>query len=55
MIGWLQGQLTDRWQQNSRCGLLLVCQGVGYEVLVPLSTFDRLHAVEGLEVDLRTH
>jgi Holliday junction DNA helicase RuvA len=30
-------------------------QGVGYEVLVPLSTFDRLHASEGIEVDLRTH
>ena len=35
--------------------LVVDVQGVGYEVLVPLSTFDRLHAVEGLEVDLRTH
>ena len=34
MIGWLQGQLEDPWQQASRCGLLLICQGVGYEVQV---------------------
>lgn len=31
-----------------------VC-GVGYEVNIPLSTYDRLHIAEGLEVDLRTH
>ncbi len=34
MIGWLQGQLADPWQLDKRCGLLLVCQGVGYEVQV---------------------
>ena len=34
MIGWLQGQVEDPWQQASRCGLLLICQGVGYEVQV---------------------
>ncbi|MFM7171164.1 MAG: Holliday junction branch migration protein RuvA [Cyanobium sp.] len=34
MIGWLQGQLQDPWQQANRCGLLLICQGVGYEVQV---------------------
>jgi holliday junction DNA helicase RuvA len=28
---------------------------VGYEVHVPLSTFDKLHAAEGVSVDLRTH
>ncbi|MFO7630179.1 MAG: Holliday junction branch migration protein RuvA [Prochlorococcaceae cyanobacterium] len=32
MIGWLQGHLADPWQQTNRCGALLVCQGVGYEV-----------------------
>ncbi|QPN66030.1 Holliday junction branch migration protein RuvA [Synechococcus sp. CBW1006] len=32
MIGWLQGQVSDPWQQGARCGLLLLCQGVGYEV-----------------------
>ena len=34
MIGWLQGQFQDPWQQANRCGLLLICQGVGYEVQV---------------------
>lgn len=34
MIGWLQGQLQDTWQQAQRFGLLLNCQGVGYEVQV---------------------
>ena len=34
MIGWLQGQLQDPWQQANRCGLLIICQGVGYEVQV---------------------
>ncbi len=34
MIGWLQGQLAEPWQQAHRCGALLVCQGVGYEVLL---------------------
>jgi holliday junction DNA helicase RuvA len=34
MIGWLQGELADPWQLDKRCGLLLVCQGVGYEVQV---------------------
>jgi Holliday junction DNA helicase RuvA len=35
--------------------LVVDVHGVGYEVIVPLSTFDKLHAAEGLEVDLRTH
>ncbi len=34
MIGWLQGELADHWQQDKRCGLLVVCHGVGYEVQV---------------------
>ena len=34
MIGWLQGQLTHPWQQEKRFGLMLVCQGVGYDVQV---------------------
>ncbi|MEY3543962.1 MAG: Holliday junction branch migration protein RuvA [Cyanobacteriota bacterium] len=42
MIGWLQGQLADRWQQASRCGLLLVCSGVGYEVQMPRRQWDQL-------------
>lgn len=34
MIGWLQGRVADPWQQANRCGLLLLCQGVGYELLI---------------------
>ncbi|MBM5818114.1 MAG: Holliday junction branch migration protein RuvA [Cyanobacteria bacterium K_Offshore_surface_m2_239] len=34
MIGWLRGEVEDPWQQASRCGLLLICQGVGYEVQI---------------------
>jgi Holliday junction DNA helicase RuvA len=32
MIGWLQGQIAEPWQHASRCGVLLICHGVGYEV-----------------------
>ena len=42
MIGWLQGQLAERWQHTNRCGLLLVCNGVGYEVQVPRRQWERL-------------
>jgi len=32
MIGWLQGELAEPWQRGHRCGALVRCQGVGYEV-----------------------
>ncbi|CAI8166139.1 MAG: Holliday junction branch migration protein RuvA [Prochlorococcus sp.] len=32
MIGWLQGQKVEAWQQGARKGVLLACAGVGYEV-----------------------
>ncbi len=32
MIGWLDGELADPWRQGNRCGVLLICAGVGYEV-----------------------
>ena len=51
MIARLRGKVIEAYPNR----LVVDVQGVGYEVLVPLSTFDRLHAVEGLEVDLRTH
>ena len=51
MIARLRGRVLEAYPNR----LVVDVQGVGYEVLVPLSTFDRLHAVEGLEVDLRTH
>lgn len=42
MIGWLQGELADPWQQDKRQGLLLICQGVGYEVQVSQRQWQRL-------------
>jgi Holliday junction DNA helicase RuvA len=51
MIARLRGKVIEAYPNR----LVVDVHGVGYEVLVPLSTFDRLHAAEGLEVDLRTH
>ncbi|SBO42398.1 Holliday junction branch migration protein RuvA [Cyanobium sp. NIES-981] len=42
MIGWLQGELADPWQHDKRCGLMLLCQGVGYEVQVSQREWQRL-------------
>lgn len=54
MIGWLQGRVADPWQQANRCGLLLLCQGVGYELLVTPRHWQQLPAA-GLEVTLYVH
>ncbi len=51
MIARLRGTVIEAYPNR----LVVDVHGVGYEVIVPLSTFDRLHAVEGLAVDLRTH
>ncbi len=51
MIARLRGTILEAYPNR----LVVDAHGVGYEVLVPLSTFDRLHASEGLAVDLRTH
>ncbi len=51
MIARLRGKVIEAYPNR----LVIDVHGVGYEVNVPLSTFDRLHAAEGLEVDLRTH
>ena len=51
MIARLRGKIIEAYPNR----LVVDVHGVGYEVIVPLSTFDRLHAAEGLEVDLRTH
>ncbi len=32
MIGWLQGERLDNWQQSQKHGIVLACAGVGYEV-----------------------
>ena len=54
MIGWLQGELSDRWQQNNRCSLLLVCAGVGYEVQIPRRHWDQLGSL-GETTTLHVH
>lgn len=51
MIARLRGQVIEAYPNR----LVVDVHGVGYEVIVPLSTFDRLHAAEGVAVDLRTH
>jgi holliday junction DNA helicase RuvA len=54
MIGWLQGRLAEPWQQANRCGALLICQGVGYEVQFTLKQWQRLPAV-GSDLGLHVH
>jgi Holliday junction DNA helicase RuvA len=51
MIARLRGKVLEAYPNR----LVVDAGGVGYEVQVPLSTFDRLHAAEGVTVDLRTH
>lgn len=51
MIARLRGKVLEAYPNR----LVVDVGGVGYEVHVPLSTFDRIHAAEGVSVDLRTH
>ena len=51
MIAFLRGVVAEALPQ---CSVLDV-NGVGYEVIVPLSTFDSLNPVIGQTVTLRTH
>ena len=51
MIARMRGRVWESYPNR----LVLDVGGVGYEVLVPLSTFDRLRPVAGGEVELRTH
>ena len=34
MIGWLEGEVRQLWQRGARHGVLLVCHGIGYEVVL---------------------
>jgi len=54
MIGWLQGQLAEPWQQAHRCGALVVCYGVGYEVLLSQRHWQQLPP-HGSVVSLHVH
>ena len=51
MIARIRGKVWEAYPNR----LILDVQGVGYEVHVPLSTFDQLHPVEGAVVELRTY
>jgi len=51
MISFLRGAVAEAMPQ---C-LVLDVGGVGYEVQVPLSTFDALNPIEGQVVTLKTH
>jgi len=54
MIGWLQGRLSETWQLAGRCGALLVCQGVGYELQLSPRHWQRLPPA-GTELSLHVH
>jgi Holliday junction DNA helicase RuvA len=54
MIGWLQGRLNEPWQQANRQGVLLCCQGVGYEVQLCDRHWQRLPG-EGSPLTLYIH
>jgi len=54
MIGWLQGRVAEAWQQGHRCGLLLLCQGVGYELLITPRHL-RLLPAQGEELAVSVH
>lgn len=51
MIAFLRGIVAESYPQR----LILDVHGVGYEVLVPLSTFDRLNPLPGRELTLKTY
>lgn len=51
MIARLRGNIIEAYPNR----LIVDCHGVGYEVIIPISTYDKLHPTEGAAVDLRTH
>lgn len=51
MIARIRGKVWEAYPNR----LILDVQGVGYELHVPLSTFDHLHPSEGALVELRTY
>lgn len=51
MIARLRGKIIEAFPNR----LIVDCHGVGYEAMIPLSTYDKLHPTEGATVDLRTH
>jgi holliday junction DNA helicase RuvA len=51
MIARIRGKVWEAYPNR----LVIDVQGIGYEVYVPVSTFDHLHPSEGMTVDLRTY
>jgi holliday junction DNA helicase RuvA len=51
MIARIRGKIWEAYPNR----LVIDVQGIGYEVYVPVSTFDHLHPSEGMTVDLRTY
>jgi len=51
MIARLRGRVWESYPNR----LVVDVGGVGYEVMVPVSSVDRLHPVVGSEIELRTH
>lgn len=51
MIARLRGKVWESYPNR----LILDVGGVGYEVMVPVSSIDRLRPVVGVEIELRTH
>ncbi len=51
MIAFVRGKVVE---SHPQC-LTLDVHGVGYELIIPLSTFDYLNPIEGQEITLRTH
>lgn len=51
MIVRLRGKVWESYPNR----LVVEAAGVGYEVLVPYSSMDRLNPVEGREIELRTY
>ncbi len=51
MIAFIRGTVVE---SRPQC-LIVDVGGVGYELIIPLSTFDHLNPLEGQEVTLRTH
>ena len=42
MISWISGELVESWQTNQKFFVLINCQGLGYEIQILESFFQKL-------------
>ena len=42
MISWITGELVEFWQTNQKYFILINCQGLGYEIQVLETFFEKL-------------